>query len=92
MFVTKQHLRERRDRGQWEEFEEEVGLLLGLEGQEGFELQGEMGKSYGSVLVSSLRFEASAFKREVTFPDAGCWDLMPKISCSFFMCLHLGDT
>lgn len=66
-------------------------LLLGLEGQEGFELQGEMGKSYGSVLVSSLRFEASAFKREVTFPDVGGWDPMPKISCFFLMCLHLGD-
>lgn len=30
--MTGQHLREKRDRGQWEEFEEEVGLLLGLEG------------------------------------------------------------
>ena len=30
--MAEQHLRERRDGGQWEEFEEEVGLLLGLEG------------------------------------------------------------
>ena len=67
-------------------------LLLGLERQEGFELRGKMGKSYASVLIGSLRFQASAFKREVTFPDAGCWGLMLKISCFFLMCLHLGDT